>query len=94
MAYHILKGLKYIHNQKYYHGNVRLENIIFSNNKKDNEIFLVNFKYLEEKTDAYREKLIKKGNNFYVAPEVLTSNVFDEKIDIFSLGVCLYFMVF
>ncbi|KRX07192.1 Protein kinase-like domain [Pseudocohnilembus persalinus] len=94
LAYHILKGLKVIHNQRYYHGNIKLENIVFSNNKKDNEIFIVNFKYLEEKTDAYREKLIKKGNNFYVAPEILNSRNFDEKIDIFSLGVCLYYMVF
>ena len=53
-----------------YHGNLKLENIIFSTNKKDNEIFLINFKY-GESCEELRDKLIKKGNNLYIAPEVL-----------------------
>lgn len=77
LAYHILKGLKTLHNQGYYHGNLKLENIVFSTSKKDNEIFIINFKYTEERTESYREKLIKKGNNFYVAPEVLENKPFN-----------------
>ena len=94
LAYHILKGLKVLHTNGYFHGNLKLENIIFSTNKKDNEIFLINFKYLEENSPIYRERLIKKGLNYYIAPEILEDQPFDYKIDLFSLGVCLFFMVF
>ena len=94
LAYHILKGLKVLHLNGYFHGNLKLDNIIFSTNKKDNEIFLINFKYMEEITPIYRERLIKKGQNFYIAPELLEDQPFDYKIDIFSLGVCLFYMVF
>ncbi len=94
LAYHILKGLKVLHMNNYFHGNLKLENIIFSTTRRDNEIFLINFKYYEEHTPSYREKLIKKGNNYYVAPELLEEKDFDHQIDIFALGVCLFFMVF
>jgi serine/threonine protein kinase len=47
ISYHILKGLKILHQHKYFHGNLKLENIVFSTSKKDNEIFLINFKYYE-----------------------------------------------
>lgn len=77
LAYHILKGLKSLHNQGYYHGNLKLENIIFSTSKKDNEIFIINFKYIDEQSEMYRDKLIKKGNNFYIAPEILEDKPFD-----------------
>ncbi len=73
---------------------MKLENIVFSTTKKDNEIFLINLKFMEEKSDIYREKLIKRGNNLYIAPEILEKKPFNDKIDIFSLGVCLFFMVF
>lgn len=94
LAYHILKGLKTLHLNGIFHANLKLENLIFCTNKKDNEIFLLNFKFMEELTEGYREKLIKKGNNFYVAPEILEGKPFNQQVDIFSLGVCLFYMVF
>lgn len=76
LTYHVIKGIKYLHNQGAFHGNVKLENIIFSSTKKDNEIFLINLKYLEEPTESYRDRLIRKGNNFYCAPEIFDGKPF------------------
>jgi serine/threonine protein kinase len=42
----------------------------------------------------FRNKLIKKGTNLFVAPEILENKEFDVQIDLFSLGVCLFMMVF
>ncbi len=61
LIYHILKGVKLIHNAGFYHGNLKLENVIFSQDKKENEIYLINIKYHDESNDLYRERLIKKG---------------------------------
>ena len=78
LAYHILKGLKMLHNHNYFHGNLKLENIIFTTTKKDNEIFLINFKFFEDiNNEVFREKLIKKGTNKYIAPEILENKKFD-----------------
>ncbi|KAL4500629.1 hypothetical protein ABPG72_003053 [Tetrahymena utriculariae] len=94
LTYHILKGLRSIHSQNCFHGNLKLENIIFSTSQKENEIFIINFKYIEENSIEYRDRLIKRGQNNYVAPEVIEGKDFDSQIDIFSLGVCLFYMVF
>lgn len=32
---------------------------------------------MDEITEGYREKLIKKGNNYYIAPEVLEGKSFN-----------------
>jgi len=61
LTYHILKGLRSLHSQGVFHGNLKLENIIFSTGQRENEIFLINFKYLDESSDEYRERLIKRG---------------------------------
>lgn len=94
LTYHILKGLRSLHSQGVFHGNLKLENIIFSTGSKENEIFLINFKYLEESTELYRERLIKRGLNNYVAPEILKGGEVTSQIDIFALGVCLFYMLF
>jgi calcium/calmodulin-dependent protein kinase I len=94
LIYHILKGVKLIHNSGYFHGNLKLENVIFSQDKKENEIYLINIKYNEEANDLYRERLIKKGQNYYIAPEVLEGKPFDSKIDMFAIGVCFFYMIF
>ena len=49
---------------------------------------------MNKSSTLYRDLLIKKGQNHYVAPEVIEGTDFDSQIDIFSLGVCLFYMVF
>ncbi|KRX10431.1 Protein kinase-like domain [Pseudocohnilembus persalinus] len=94
LTYHVIKGVKQLHSQGAFHGNIKLENIIFSSTKKDNEIFLINLKYLEQSTESYRDRLIRKGNNFYCAPEILEGKEIGQAIDMFSVGCCVFFMIF
>lgn len=90
-----MKGLKSLHSQNVFHGNLKLDNIIFGATQRDeNEIFLINLKYNEEITEFYRERLIKKGTNMYVAPEVLEGGKIGPEMDMFALGVCVFFMAF
>ena len=48
LTFHLLKGLKQIHGLNLIHGNLKLDNIIFSSSKRDNEIFLINPKFSED----------------------------------------------
>ncbi|EAR90933.1 Serine/Threonine kinase domain protein (macronuclear) [Tetrahymena thermophila SB210] len=95
LTHHVLKGLKSLHSQNVFHGNLKLENIIFgATQREENEIFLINLKYNEEITEFYRERLIKKGTNLYVAPEVLEGGKIGPEMDMFALGVCVFYMAF
>jgi serine/threonine protein kinase len=65
---------------------------------------LVNPKYINEVNNEFVHQQIKNGNNPYVAPEVLeaftgynvneSEYMISSQIDLFSLGVCLYYMIF
>ena len=92
--FHILKGLKQIHAMNIFHGNLRLDTIIFSSSKKENEIFLINPKFTEDQYDYVREKLVKKGRNYFIAPEILEGRAFSPAIDMFALGCCIFFIIF
>jgi len=54
---------------------------------------VLNIRYLEKNTDEYRSQILRKGNNYYVAPEILENKAFNEKSDLFSLGCCIFYMV-
>ena len=47
-TFFILKGLRSLHSQGVFHGNINLENIIISPGSIRDDIFLINFKYLDE----------------------------------------------
>lgn len=97
LTHHVLKGLKSLHSQGVYHGNLKLDNIVFgsSTNRPENEIYLINIKYSEEEiTEYYRERLIKRGTNQYIAPEILDGGKVGPEVDMFALGVCMHYMAF
>ena len=93
LTYHILKGLKILHSYGYFHGNLKLENLVFCQNTKDKELYVINLRYLEKNTEEFRIQMLRKGSNYYVAPEILENKSFNEKSDLFSLGCCIFYMV-
>ena len=97
LAYQILIGLKYIHKCKIIHFDLKPQNIIFDGYLYVKIIdFSVALDYSKIKSNKI--KLPFRGTNFYIAPEVLKSktiNVNDlNKVDLYSLGVILYNLVF
>lgn len=93
-AYHILKGLKRLHEHGIYHGNLSLDNLIFCQSSKDKELYMINQRYVEEPDEEFYEATINSGHNLCVAPEVLSKQPIDSQIDMFSLGCCLFYMLF
>lgn len=74
------------------HRDIKPENILFDTKQPNSNIKVIDFgastKFSEQ------EKLTKRiGTPFYVAPEILTKKPYDEKCDVWSLGVILYILL-
>ena len=97
--YQVFSGLIYLHENNIIHGDLKPENIMISSIEKNietNEDY-VWIKIIDFGTAKIFKKSIVKGDNivgtlYYIAPEVFASNIekYDEKSDIWSIGVILY----
>lgn len=92
----ILEGVRHIHSLKYYHGDLKPENVlVFKNNTNDDiTLKLIDFEF----TRSYREDMLirsGKGTLNYAAPELLCRDSFiGPEVDIWALGVILYIITF
>ncbi|KAM3136552.1 hypothetical protein pb186bvf_011355 [Paramecium bursaria] len=87
----ILSAVAYCHSRGVVHRDLKPENILFDGKKENAQIKIIDFGASAKLLN--NEKLKKRiGTPFYVAPEVLNAN-YDEKCDIWSLGVILYILL-
>lgn len=88
----ILQGLQYLHKRGVIHRNIRSGNILFTERGKIN-VKIIDFDIAGTKT---LEATSVYGGGvhgpFYCAPEIF-KNEYSDKIDIWSTGVILYFML-
>ena len=76
----ILEGVEYVHNNKYIHRDIKPSNIFLGN---DNEFKIGDFGLVIEINDADEDV----GTIGYTAPEVLNNSSYDNRADLYSLGV-------
>ncbi|OAO14910.1 calcium-dependent protein kinase [Blastocystis sp. ATCC 50177/Nand II] len=93
----ILNAIAYLHETKNIaHRDLKLANIMFSDNTPDAEVKLIDFglsKFVDD-TD-YMHSLV--GTRYYIAPEVYMSNFkgvgYNKSCDMWSIGVISYFLL-
>ncbi|KAL4428782.1 hypothetical protein ABPG74_001296 [Tetrahymena malaccensis] len=80
----VLLGLKYLHNSKKIHRDIKAGNILIN---KDGACKLADFGVSAQlfNTMGYIESFI--GTPYWMSPEVLTQNKYNKKTDIWSLGI-------
>ena len=83
----ILRGLERIHREQILHRDIKLQNILVF---KNDLIKICDFGI--SKTSQYGVTRI--GDFWFVAPEVLKGKEYSYKVDIYSLGVVLYFLIY
>ena len=84
----LVEILKYLHDVKVIHRDVTAENIIID---PENHAHLVDFGIAVRIEDI--KKSTPAGSPCYVAPEVVRNLPYSEKIDVWSLGVCIYAII-
>jgi serine/threonine protein kinase len=81
----LLLGVHYMHTNKIIHRDIKPANILMYHDKL---VKLADFGFaIKLKKNKLKEFL---GTPYYIAPEIWEKKEYDEKIDIFSMGVVLY----
>ena len=95
----IVNGLEYIHNKGYLHRDLKPANILLDklNRAKIGDFgFAIRFKdteTMENSSDFMKSNLTPElGTLYYQAPEVKNCSRYNEKVDLYSLGIILFEM--
>jgi serine/threonine protein kinase len=88
IALHIVEALAYLHSlsPKVVHRDLKSKNVLLSD---EMEAKLSDFGISRERRDAETHMTAGMGTSFWIAPEVLRGQDYDEKADVFSFGVVL-----
>lgn len=99
----ILKGIKHLHDLNIIHRDIKPENLLLRSSQKfcENDIAIADFG-LSTFQDDSPFLFIKCGTPGFVAPEIanikhVENNLalnYHQKVDMFSLGITLYYMMF
>jgi len=84
-----------LHGHGIAHRDLKPENILFSTNKPDAELKISDFGFAQDiMTNVFMGQAeTKLGTRGYAAPEVFSQMHYDEKCDVWSLGVMTYIML-
>ena len=97
LSYQILSGLKYLHQCKIFHGDIKPQNILVEDTLNVQIIdYSISIDY--SKLKSKKTQLPTRGTSFYMAPEVIKGDTIDvtdlNKVDLYSFGVILYYFAF
>lgn len=91
ILYQIAEGMKYIHKQKLIHLNLKPSKILIGKNGliRISDFFASEIMSLEISSSSPFEK----NDGKFIAPEILNDEKYDEKADVYSFGVLMFFIL-
>ena len=88
----LLEIVNSLHNKCIIHRDIKADNIIY--NQETNQITLIDFglsRIIGNGEYIYNEPF---GTLGYAAPEILQGDAYDKSVDIFSIGVLIYYLIY
>lgn len=87
----LILSIKEIHNRGIVHRDIKLDNILVGNYDEENiEVKIADFGLADEIIPPMTRLIQRCGSPGYMAPEILRSEGYDFKADIFSMGSVFY----
>ena len=92
IMYQIASGVKYLHSYGIVHRDLKPDNIMITQPNDSGIIKIMDFGL--SKIISSQEKMVDGfGTLSYVAPEVLTRSPYNKEVDIWSLGIILFYIL-
>ncbi|CAO2832248.1 unnamed protein product [Amaranthus hypochondriacus] len=85
----LLQGILHCHQNGVIHRDVKAENVLFDPITK--RVKLCDFGSCGFSNERLMDEVV--GTPYYIAPEILEGKFYDEKVDVWSVGVVLYVMI-
>lgn len=86
-----MSAINYCHKRNIVHRDLKPENLLMNRDTADPKITIIDFG-TSDLFDPEKKMDQKYGTPYYIAPEVLRNN-YDEKCDLWSIGVILYILL-
>ena len=93
ITYQLLLVLRYMHSQSIWHRDLKPENILVSSNQlTDPKIIVADFGFSKIAAPGYMETEEYLGTPDYCSPEILFRRPYDQRCDVWALGILVYKM--
>jgi len=81
-----VKGLRYIHHHHRIHRDIKSDNILLG---IDGSVKIADFGYAAQLTEERAKRTTIVGTPYWMAPELIRGENYDQKVDVWSLGIMI-----